>query len=231
MRGGEEEAAEIRRSSARVLIYMSCGHEAFMADADRLTGVDANKTGPDWGPPFRLASMTCYDMFPFTSHIETLGIFVRAEPTASAAQPSTIVRPAKQRTAGESKDDKLQCQFYIGIENEPGFRVNHLILGRGGQNMKNVAERTGAKVRLRGRGSGFKEGPARKESDDPLMLCVSAADEKGFAEAQRLLRELLEDIYKQFREFCSQKGRKVPMLEINVHQGPRPGSRSWASKS
>jgi len=30
------------------------------------------------------------------------------------------------------------------------------------------------KLRLRGQGSGFKEGPDRKESNEPLHLCVSS---------------------------------------------------------
>ena len=30
------------------------------------------------------------------------------------------------------------------------------------------------KLRLRGKGSGFKEGPEQIESDDPLNLCVSS---------------------------------------------------------
>lgn len=29
------------------------------------------------------------------------------------------------------------------------------------------------KLRLRGRGSGYKEGPNKAESDDPLHLCIS----------------------------------------------------------
>jgi len=61
----------------RAIVYMSCGHESFMMDADRLTGEDASLSHETWGPPFRLISVRCYDMFPFTPHIETLGIFVR----------------------------------------------------------------------------------------------------------------------------------------------------------
>lgn len=32
------------------------------------------------------------------------------------------------------------------------------------------------KLRLRGKGSNFKEGPERMESQDPLNLCVSSKD-------------------------------------------------------
>lgn len=33
------------------------------------------------------------------------------------------------------------------------------------------------KLRLRGKGSGYKEGPEQQESDENLHLCVSAKDE------------------------------------------------------
>lgn len=75
---GEKEVAAMRRcESLRVIVYMSCGYDSFMADADQLTGRNPSSVGASWAKPFRLAALSCYDMFPFTSHIETLGIFVR----------------------------------------------------------------------------------------------------------------------------------------------------------
>jgi len=75
---GEIAARNIRNCpELQYVIYMSCGYESFMEDADRLTGADRAANGKSWGPPFRLVQLTCYDMFPFTSHIETVGIFER----------------------------------------------------------------------------------------------------------------------------------------------------------
>eukprot|EP00913_Durusdinium_trenchii_P032503 g30429.t1 len=73
---GQEEVEQIRHSSVRVIIYMSCGPRSFMQDADRLTSPGAT-------PAFQLTWLRCYDMFPFTDHLETLGIFARQEETWS----------------------------------------------------------------------------------------------------------------------------------------------------
>jgi len=120
---------------------------------------------------------------------------------------------------------KPQCQFFVGIEEEPKFKVTRKILGPHGHHMKAIAEASGAKLRLRGRGSGFLEGPEQIESSDELMLCVSAPDWAGYEEAVRLVKELLEDVYEQYRSHCRRSQCEVPALEIRTHEGPRPGSR------
>jgi len=119
---------------------------------------------------------------------------------------------------------KRQCQFMIGIEEEPQFQVKRKVLGPHGHNMKAIAEKTGAKLRLRGRGSGFLEGPEQREASDPLMLCVSAPDACSYGESVRLLRKLLEGVHESFRGFCKRAGQPAPDLRIDVHEGPRPGS-------
>lgn len=70
---GDVAARRIRQcESLQAVIYMACGHQSFMADADRLTGRDPAASGKGWGPPFQLVALNCYDMFPMTSHIEVL---------------------------------------------------------------------------------------------------------------------------------------------------------------
>lgn len=61
------------------------------------------------------------------------------------------------------------------------------IIGSGGCNMKKIIEcstnhlfnnrRDQLKLRLRGAGSGYKEGPENRESEEPLHLCVSAKNQ------------------------------------------------------
>ncbi|CAE7775808.1 unnamed protein product [Symbiodinium sp. KB8] len=113
---------------------------------------------------------------------------------------------------GGAGGSKCQCQYIIGIEEE-------------GQHMKDIAEKTGAKLRLRGRGSKFLEGPEQKESSDPLMLCVSVPDPASYEEAKPVAQErhlvssLLEDIYIQYREFQLSEGLKPKNLQVNLHEG------------
>jgi hypothetical protein len=123
-------------------------------------------------------------------------------------------------------NEKFQCQFILGIEEDATFRVTKRVLGAGGENMKRIAGGSGAKLRLRGRGSKFLEGPEQKESDDDLMLCVSSQDAVGFETAKRAVSELIEVIYGQYRTFCSKVGHVCPALELKIHEGYRPGSRA-----
>lgn len=79
---------------------------------------------------------------------------------------------------------KLTCRYEVKIENDKNFQVAKKIIGSGGCNMKKIIEaathkynknsRDLLKLRLRGIGSGYKEGPENRESHEPLHLCVSA---------------------------------------------------------
>jgi len=132
---------------------------------------------------------------------------------------------SQQVDRSSSAAAKPQCQFFVGIEEEPKFKVTRKILGPHGQHMKAIAEASGAKLRLRGRGSGFLEGPEQLESSDELMLCVSALDWAGYTEAVRLVTELMEDVYEQYRSHCRRTHSEAPALEVCIHEGPRAGSR------
>ena len=58
------------------------------------------------------------------------------------------------------------------------------------------------KLRLRGKGSGYKEGPENKESDEPLHLCISSKNTEKMKKACLLVDELLERIHQEYKEYC-----------------------------
>lgn len=116
---------------------------------------------------------------------------------------------------------KWQCQFIVGIDEEPVFRVVRRLLGPAGKNVKAIAEETGAKLRLRGVGSKFLEGPEKLESTDPLMLCVSTSTEPGYNTAAHMVQEILERIYAEYQEFQLNNGVSMPLLGIQMHVGAR----------
>jgi hypothetical protein len=120
---------------------------------------------------------------------------------------------------------KFQCQFIIQIEEDTKFRVVRNLIGVAGANMKAINQETNAKLRLRGRGSGFKEGPENKESTDDLMLCISCDDPERFAVAKQRVTEILEDVYAKYKVFCEKTGKPSPALKIKAHEGYRRGSR------
>jgi hypothetical protein len=127
--------------------------------------------------------------------------------------------------SGHVSNGKQQCQFIVGIEEDKQFRVVRRIIGISGGNMKRIAEQSGAKLRLRGRGSKFLEGEEQKESTDDLMLCVSTQDREGYEKATGLVTELLQGVYNEYRSFCRESGKKEPDLRVRMHEGYREGSR------
>lgn len=122
--------------------------------------------------------------------------------------------------------DKRQCHFMIGIVEEPRFGVFRRVTGYRGEHMKRIASATQARLRLRGAGSGFAEGPEQKESTDPLMLCVSAPNAEGYSEAVRLVTEHLEAVYDEYRQFCFRNRLPAPDVAVSRHEGPREGARA-----
>ena len=55
------------------------------------------------------------------------------------------------------------------------------------------------KLRLRGKGSGFKEGPKQEESDDPLNLCISSKYKDKFDYACCEMDRLLLKVYEEYK--------------------------------
>jgi hypothetical protein len=55
------------------------------------------------------------------------------------------------------------------------------------------------KLRLRGRGSGYKEGPDQVESEEELHLCISAKDESVYNYACLCVEKLLQNVYFEYQ--------------------------------
>lgn len=115
---------------------------------------------------------------------------------------------------------KYTCRFDIGIENEEKFQVSRRIIGSKGANMKRVVRNSGAKLRLRGKGSGFLEGHNQQESSEPLHLCISCREFDGYCHAVRLMEELLTGIYAEYTKFCQDTGKPAPQCCIQIREIP-----------
>ena len=119
---------------------------------------------------------------------------------------------------GEEKNTgKYTCKYEILIENDSEFQIARRLIGSKGCNMKKIInecksgeDEEGVKLRLRGRGSGYKEGPENKESDEPLHLCISSKNTEKMKKACLLVDELLEKIHQDYKEFC-EKNNIVPV--------------------
>lgn len=96
--------------------------------------------------------------------------------------------------------------------------------------MKDIVARSGgeAKLRLRGKGSGFEERDTGAESTEPLQLCVSCPSQRGYDIARRCVEDLLWRVYGDYDTWCEEQGRserapKIRMTERHVEAGA-PGA-------
>ena len=110
----------------------------------------------------------------------------------------------------EKNYGKYTCKYEILIPNDKDFQVARRLIGSKGCNMKKILNECkqnnnlndNIKLRLRGRGSGYKEGPQNKESDEPLHLCISAKNQEEMKKACGLVDELLSKIYDEYKKYC-----------------------------
>lgn len=122
---------------------------------------------------------------------------------------------------------KHTCRFDIGIDNDKEFQVARRIIGQKGSNMKKIVDASGAKLRLRGKGSGYLEGPLKQESPEPLHLCVSCTTQKGYTEAVRAVSEILESVYTDYRKFRKAKRLpEMPDVRVNMRETTLGGERT-----
>lgn len=111
---------------------------------------------------------------------------------------------------------KLTARFDVLIENDEDFQVARRIIGAKGINMKTIIEKCCKglngpahdviKLRLRGRGSGFKEGPEKQESTDRLHICVSSKYTERLQMASKEVERLLNSVYEEYDQFKRTKG-------------------------
>lgn len=117
------------------------------------------------------------------------------------------------------KSGKYTCRFEILIDNDKEFQIARKLIGSKGCNMKKIVETCAGnepsevKLRLRGRGSGFREGPQQIESDEPLHLCVSSKYLEKYQQACTLVQDLINSVYDEYKKFCY-KSKITPLSSI-----------------
>jgi len=113
---------------------------------------------------------------------------------------------APQRARGRRR---LWVHFYLHMQ-APGFDLVPRLIGRGGCKMRSIADRTGAKVRIRGSGSGYYEVGGRSEAPTPLMVAVTSDfdDPAGFKAAVEMTLQELRSVETRFRTFIHNRKHK-----------------------
>jgi hypothetical protein len=102
---------------------------------------------------------------------------------------------------------KYVCNYLIQIENDDNFLVTKRIIGKNGCFLKKIIQEAcikfgdfSTKIRLRGKGSGYLEQNG-KESDEPLMLCISSLNYPTYYNCCSLIDNLLKKVYNDYYDY------------------------------
>ncbi|EAS03030.1 hypothetical protein TTHERM_00444130 (macronuclear) [Tetrahymena thermophila SB210] len=141
-----------------------------------------------------------------------------------------------QCNGNNANNIKYTCRYEIQISNDKDFQVARKIIGSRGENMKAIIkkcldhnkkkggynlqndEEHGVKLRLRGKGSGYKEGPEKQESQEALHLCVSSMYYNMYKSACYFVEELLQNIYDEYYKMCQQNNLKRERVHIKKQE-------------
>ncbi|KAG2184994.1 hypothetical protein INT43_000907, partial [Umbelopsis isabellina] len=111
--------------------------------------------------------------------------------------PAPITRAPPQRTF-------LEHKVPVGIEGAPHFNIRAKIIGPQGSYVKHIQSETGARVQLKGRGSGFVESATGVEADEPLYMHITCARQDGLDKAAKLSEDLLKTVKDEWERFQQQ---------------------------
>jgi hypothetical protein len=117
---------------------------------------------------------------------------------------------------------KYVSRYIVQIENEKNFPVTRMIIGNSGKLLRNIlvkncinfGDRT-TKIRLRGKGSGYKEGPNNEESKDPMELCISSLNLLSYIKCSNEIESLLRNVYYQYYLYQCKNSSKEKNKEGN----------------
>mmetsp|Transcript_1365 Transcript_1365/g.3028 ORF Transcript_1365/g.3028 Transcript_1365/m.3028 type:complete len:620 (+) Transcript_1365:160-2019(+) len=128
-------------------------------------------------------------------------------------EDTELTTPSNARNRGGARRLRLWAHIYLHMQ-VPGFDLVPRLIGRGGCNMRRIADQTGAKVRIRGKGSGHLEIDGEREAPTPLMVAVTTdkADQGSFRSAIAMTLQELRNVETRFHVHCQKQNIE--------HEGP-----------
>merc|ERR1712037_971786 len=110
----------------------------------------------------------------------------------------------------------MYCHLYLNPEIlADGFPLVKQLIGTGGENTRSIHEATGAKIRVRGKGSGHVERCGR-QAQVPLMIAITAEHRRpcDFRTAVLMTNELTLRVMRRFEDRCRQRNGRVHLSPL-----------------
>jgi len=128
---------------------------------------------------------------------------------------------AYHKPAGQPTKRFHQAKVFIGID-DPTFNARTKLIGIQGANVKHINRETGARLQLRGKGSGFKEPTSGKEAYEPMFFQISSLTEEGLEKAKQLVDDLIKTVkgeYEKFKQYRASRPNN-PRPHYNPYSTP-----------